>query len=256
MAAQMIKEETEKVEKDIGIIKTKWLMDNHITMNEETFDTLNRKVSILDIDVAEQEVILRADMDIPMQPFIPMPPIEEEFRAFFEAQMETNKESQKSKKKKKNKKQLEEEAEQLALLEQAKKLRSEPWKQRQILDHKLIKRTSTVVKYLQEHLAKRVIVLGSIGEKSGRVNLENSMQILVNPIQHQVSDSLVTYLGHDVLGNQDKLDELKENVVYLMENLNFVPDEHSYVSPYFEPEEEKSKEQEEEKKDEGEDSKG
>lgn len=170
--------------------------------------------------------------------------------------METNKESQKSKKKKKNKKQLEEEAEQFALLEQAKKLRSEPWKQRQILDHKLIKRTSTVIKYLQEHLAKRVIVLGSIGEKSGRVNLENSMHILVNPIQHQVSDSLVTYLGHDVLGNQDKLDELKENVVYIMENLNFIPDEHSFVSPYFEPEEEKSKEQDEEKKEDGEDSKG
>ena len=128
MSAQMIKDETEKVERDIGIIKTKWLMDNHLTMNEETFDTLNRKVSILDIDFADREVILRADLDVPMQPFVPMPPIEEEFRAFFEAQAETARESQKSKKKKKNKKQLEEEAEQLALLEQARKLRSEPWK--------------------------------------------------------------------------------------------------------------------------------
>mmetsp|Transcript_10129 Transcript_10129/g.13758 ORF Transcript_10129/g.13758 Transcript_10129/m.13758 type:complete len:224 (+) Transcript_10129:339-1010(+) len=53
MAYQMVKEETEKVEKDICIIRTKWLMDHHLTMNEETFDTLNRKVSILDIDVAE-----------------------------------------------------------------------------------------------------------------------------------------------------------------------------------------------------------
>lgn len=74
----------------------------------------------------------------------------------------------------------------MALLEQAKKLRSEPWKQRQILDHKLIKRTSNILKYIQEHLAKRVIVLGSIGEKSGRVALENSMRTLINPIQHQV----------------------------------------------------------------------
>ena len=38
---------------ELDFIKTKWLMDNHITMNEETFDTLNRKVSILDIDFAE-----------------------------------------------------------------------------------------------------------------------------------------------------------------------------------------------------------
>lgn len=124
----MVSTEPERVEKEIAIVRTKWLMDNHITMNEETFDTLNRKVSILDIDLAEQEVILRADLDVPMQPFVPMPPIEEEFRAFFEAQAEGTKESQKSKKKKKNKKQLEEEADQLALLEQARKLRSEPWK--------------------------------------------------------------------------------------------------------------------------------
>lgn len=92
-------------------------MDNHITMDDETFDTLNRKVSIMDIDFAEQDVILRADLDIPMSPFVPMPPIEEEFRAFFEAQAEASKDSAKTKKKKKNKKQQEEESEQYALLE-------------------------------------------------------------------------------------------------------------------------------------------
>lgn len=31
------------------------------------------------------------------------------------------------------------------------------------------------------------------------------------------------------------MDELKENVTYLMENLNFRPDEHSYVEPWVEP---------------------
>ena len=167
-------------------------MDNHITMNDETFDKLNRKVSIMDIDFAEQEVILRADLDIPMSQFTPMAPIEEEFKAFFQAQAEASVESKdKSKKKKKNKKQLEEEAEQLSLMEQAKKLRSEPWKQRQILDHRLIKRTSSILKYVQEHLAKRVILLGSLGERQGRTNLENSMRILINPLQHLVNDSHV-----------------------------------------------------------------
>lgn len=40
-----------------------------------------------------------------MNPFIPMPPIEEEFKAFFDAQAEATLESaNKSKKKKKNKK--------------------------------------------------------------------------------------------------------------------------------------------------------
>ena len=41
----------------------------------------------------------------------------------------------------------------------------------------------------------------------------------------------------------EKIEELKENVIYIMENLNFIPDEQSYVAPYFEPEEDRSKEQ-------------
>ena len=49
-----------------------------------------------------------------------------------------------------------------------------------------------------------------------------------------------------MIGNIEKIDELKENVIYVMENLNFLPDEHSYVAPWIEPEEE-NKEQEEEK---------
>ena len=32
-----------------------------------------------------------------------------------------------------------------------------------------------------------------------------------------------------------------------MENLNFLPDEHSYVAPWIEPEEENKKDQEEDK---------
>ena len=45
----------------------------------------------------------------------------------------------------------------------------------------------------------------------------------------------------------EKIEELKEGVVYVMENLNFLPDEHSYVSPWVEPEDETNKEQDEAK---------
>ena len=37
----------------------------------------------------------------------------------------------------------------------------------------------------------------------------------------------------------EKIEELKENVIYIMENLNFIPDEQSYVAPYVEPEEDR-----------------
>ena len=117
MKGILVKEETEKVEREVEFVKTKWLMDNHIKMDDEIFDTLNRKVSILDIDFADQEVILRADLDVPMSQFTPMPPIEEEFKSFFEAQAEASVEEKSKKKQKKNKRQQEEEVEQMALLE-------------------------------------------------------------------------------------------------------------------------------------------
>ena len=59
----------------------------------------------------------------------------------------------------------------MARYEQAKKMRSEPWKTRQVLDHKLLKRTEVSLKYLQEKLAKRIIVLSSLGEIFGRAEL-------------------------------------------------------------------------------------
>lgn len=80
MATQYTDVEVEKCELEIEISKTEWLMENHLKMDAEMFDTLNRKVSILDIDVAELEVVLRTDLDVPLTPYHPLPPIEEEFK--------------------------------------------------------------------------------------------------------------------------------------------------------------------------------
>lgn len=94
-------------------------------------------------------------------------------------------------KKKKNKKQLEEEALMLQRIEHAKKLRAEPWKQRQLLDYSLIDRTSESLRYFQEHLAKRVVMLGSIGEKAGRVVPQNSMRAIVDNLAKRVPECQV-----------------------------------------------------------------
>ena len=85
MSADTVATEADRIEREIEIKKTKWLMDNHICMNDEMFDSLNRKMSILDVDISEQEVILRVDLDVPLSPFNPMPSIEEEFKQFFDA---------------------------------------------------------------------------------------------------------------------------------------------------------------------------
>lgn len=69
LSTQYTDVEVDKCEQAIEISKTEWLMDNHLRMDAEMFDTLNRKVSILDIDVAELEVVLRTDLDVPLTPF-------------------------------------------------------------------------------------------------------------------------------------------------------------------------------------------
>ena len=47
----------------------------------------------------------------------------------------------------------------------------------------------------------------------------------------------MSYLDHSIIGNAERIEELKENCVYLLENLNFIPDEHSYVEPWVEAKE-------------------
>lgn len=42
------------------------------------------------------------------------------------------------------------------------------------------------------------------------------------------------FLDHGVIGNSEKVEELRENIIYLLENLNFLPDENSYVEPWIE----------------------
>ena len=92
------------------------------------------------------------------------------------------------KKVKKTKKQLDEEAEMVAKYEAGKLARQEPWKSRQILDHKLLQRATATVKLLQEKQAKRVTVLSSLGEKCGRVKLENSVRAILPSLQQKLPD--------------------------------------------------------------------
>ena len=64
------------------------MMENNLNMNAVAFEKLNRKVSILDIDISDQEVVLRADLDVPLTPFVPFKPIDEEFKELLEQLLE------------------------------------------------------------------------------------------------------------------------------------------------------------------------
>lgn len=119
---------------------------------------------------------------------------------------------------------------------------------RTITDQRLLKRSEHTIKLLQERQAKRIVMLTALGDKCGRVKNENSVRVLIPHLQSTLQDIPVKYLDSQTLNNSAKaIEDLKEGTLYVAENLNFRPDEHSYVEPWIEPED-PNKPKEEEKK--------
>jgi 3-phosphoglycerate kinase len=88
-----------------------------------------------------------------------------------------------------------------------------------------------------EHLAKRVIIQTSLGKKVGREQMENSVRSIIPALQATITDMPINYLPLSVVNDYAKIaDDLKESNAYVIENLNFRPEEHSYVEPWVEPE--------------------
>jgi hypothetical protein len=50
-------------------------MDHHIKMDENAYDELNRLESILETDISGRDLILRLDLDVPLSPYTPPPPV-------------------------------------------------------------------------------------------------------------------------------------------------------------------------------------
>ena len=61
-----------KVGKEVEILRTKWLMDNHTPMDRAQYDDLYHLESVLDIDVTGKDLIVRLDLDVPLSPYVPV----------------------------------------------------------------------------------------------------------------------------------------------------------------------------------------
>ena len=59
------------VEKEIDLIKTRWLMQHHIKMDSGEYDKVNRRLSIYDIELGSKDIVLRLDLDIALSKFVP-----------------------------------------------------------------------------------------------------------------------------------------------------------------------------------------
>lgn len=111
----------------------------------------------------------------------------------------------------------------------------EPWRKRDILDHTLIKRGVHELRYLQqERGANRTFVLANLADKGGKVKPENSLRIVHNAITKTLTEQPVVFVDDAVIKDFESKrenDVFPEQTTFVLENLNFKPDEYGYVEP-------------------------
>lgn len=128
------------------------------------------------------------------------------------------------------------------------KRKDEPWKGRDILDHTFIKRAANELRYLtQERAVNRTWVLGNLADRAGKVKPENSMKIIHNALQKQLADQQLLFVDDAIIPDfEHKRDNevFPEQATFILENLNFKPDEFGYVEPEKPSEDAKAAEEE------------
>lgn len=61
----------------------------------------------------------------------------------------------------------------------------------------MLKRTETSIKQIFEKQPKKIFLLSALGEKCGRVKMENSVRALTPALAQNLTELQVQYLSHD-----------------------------------------------------------
>lgn len=217
-------------------------MENHLKMDNDRWDVINRKTSIYDIELGAKDIVLRLDLDVAVSPFVAPPKVVEVQSITGKSFANASERSQQAAAKTSDN----------VSTTSASPLGEEEhyWKARQVLDHSWIKKTVAELRLCMERMVNRVFVIGNLGERSGRIRGENSMKIIQHALQGHIDDVPINFLPEAATADfleRKAMDEFADNCIYIVENLNFYPEEFSCFEPKpVEPEEE-SKEKEKEK---------
>lgn len=223
--------------------KMMWIMDNHIVMDEKVYDKLNRKLSIYDIDVSSRDIILRLDLDVSLSPFVTPPKGELLSHKSLEQAAGPSAGPSVGSKQGIKKSELDSVASGSPLGEE-----EGFWRHRQILDHTWVKGTVAELKMIMERMANRIFVIGNLGDRAGRIMGENSMRLIQHELQQHIQDIPIHFLSSanrtDIQQKKED-DELFDNCIYIVENLNFHPEEFGQIieAPPTEVEDKPAKEE-------------
>lgn len=213
-------------------------LDDHVVMNKEKWDELYRKKSILDIGCEGKNVLLRLDLDVPLSEYVP-PELESVHeketklgaKIADEGMPESTVRSEYMKSgmpstSRKSRTEVENKNDKVSTYRHYNT--QDILQTRQIIDSTKIKKSLPMIKYLMENLAIRTFVIGNLGEKSGKVKPENTMKFVWNAISNKI-DQQVHFQ------EEYEFEEDTEGV-YILENLNFHPEEWGFIEPEPVPE--------------------
>lgn len=204
-------------------------MEHHTKMDAEQYDCINRKLSVYDIELGARDIVLRLDLDIPLSKFIP--PVKAPNEGVSAKSLEQPPASV-GRDSKVNAKKSE-----LDSAISGNPLGPEEeqyWKQRQILDHSWVKKTVQELRMLMERQVNRVFIVGNLAEKTGRIKGENSLRIIQQELSQHIHDYPVHFLSDankPDFAERKQQDEFADNCIYVVENLNFYPEEFGYIEP-------------------------
>jgi 3-phosphoglycerate kinase len=89
--------------------------------------------------------------------------------------------------------------------------------------------------------------MGNLGEKCGKEKSENSMKLIYNVLSQQMMEQQMIFINDAIIYDfevRKENEEFPESTTFMLENLNFKPDEFGYVEPEKPPEEPKPTEEE------------
>ncbi len=159
-------------------------------LNEDTLGSYSRKYTLENVNMEGRRVLIRLNLDVPLSD----PEWVEEL--------------------------IEGEEEESKLVK-----RCEP---RYVTDPKLLLNAVKTIRYCQDHLAKSVILVGNLGPRSGEYREEFTLAPIAEYLQEELDQNIVFMEDIAVNDFEDRLEELPENSIIIMENTAFSPGEYGY----------------------------
>ncbi|CAG9330827.1 unnamed protein product [Blepharisma stoltei] len=165
------------------------------TMNEVNMGELSRKYGINEADMEGKKVMLRLNLDVPLS---------EEIWEEEEVEVQNDPEQ-----------------DPVTVIEK----HCQP---REIIDATLLKNAVPTIRYCLDHLAKCVIIVANLGPRVGNNREEYSLLPVAEWLEQELDQHIEFIEEIEIENFDERIEDLPENSVILLENMSFHPAEFGY----------------------------